>query len=95
MPAYNFLFNKLEDLSDACCGKVRRRRNAVTASRGAPVTATATASKDDVLINAIQEACNKLRNSYRKTWAGMYAISVILDPRLFLTVYSEMMRRFP
>jgi hypothetical protein len=76
--------------SDACDGRVRRcRRNVVVTGRGAPTTAPAPASKGDVLINAIQAAHSKLRDSYNKTWAGMYAISVILDPRLRVDYYEE------
>jgi hypothetical protein len=85
VPAYNFLFNRLEDLRDACDGKAHHRGKTVITERGAPVLAT----NDDVLISAIQAASDKLRDFYRKTWDGMYAISVILDPRLKTTYYEE------
>jgi hypothetical protein len=38
---------------------------------------------------AIQAAHDKIHEYYAKTWAGMYAIAVILDPRLKMAYYKR------
>src|SRR5262249_41076901 len=41
----------------------------------------------DILKRAIRKAHDKLRAFYGRTWAGMYAIAVILDPTLKMDYY--------
>jgi hypothetical protein len=78
VPVYNYLFNKLEDFRDACDDDARE--NATTIGQCSPAV-------KDALKNAIQAAHDKLRTYYGQAWADMYAIAVILDPRLKTNYY--------
>jgi hypothetical protein len=80
VPIYNYLFNNLEDFRDACDGKTSLRETAAIISQCSPVVKGA-------LKNAIQAAYDKLCEYYGKTWADMYAIAVILDPRYKTNYY--------
>lgn len=80
VPVYNYLFNKLEDFRDACDNEAGARGNAAIIGQCSPVV-------KDALRTAIQAAHDKLRTYYGQTWADMYAIAVILDPRLKTNYY--------
>jgi hypothetical protein len=80
VPIYNYLFNNLEDFRDACDDKAGGRGNATIIGQCSPVVKGA-------LKDAIQAAHDKLRTYYGRTWADMYAIAVILDPRLKANYY--------
>ena len=84
MPAYNYLFDELEGFLGRRTTKSRRPTKAAIIDQCSPANKRA-------LTNAIQAAHDKLRAYYSDTWAGMYAISVILDPR-FKTDYYQAKR---
>jgi hypothetical protein len=81
VPIYNHLFNKLEDLRDVCDGLADCQGNAAITDQCSPTSKR-------VLRNAIQAAYDKIKEYYDKTWAGMYAIAVILDPRCKMVYYE-------
>jgi len=80
VPIYNYLFNKLEDFRDACDGKASAQGDAAIIDQCSPVV-------KDAFSKAIKAAHDKLCTYYGKTWADMYAIAVILDPRLKADYY--------
>ena len=80
-----YLFSELDDFRDACDGKARDPETAAIIGQCSPVVKGA-------LKNAIQAAHEKLGCYYGRTWADIYAIAVILDPR-HKTNYYQLNKR--
>jgi hAT family C-terminal dimerisation region/Domain of unknown function (DUF4413) len=81
VPIYNYLFNKLEDLHGLCGDESDCQEDAAIFAQCNPACKR-------IFRNAIQAAHDKIHDYYEQTWAGMYAIAVILDPR-FKIDYCE------
>jgi hypothetical protein len=76
------MFDMLEDLLDPRSDRAHDPKNAAIINRCSP-------SNQKVLANAIQAAHDKIHSYYSRTWADMYAIAVILDPRLKMAYYKH------
>jgi hypothetical protein len=80
VPTYNLLFDDLEGFLGMRNNEHDGREKSATINRCDPVNMR-------ILRDAIDKAHEKLREYYTDAWAGMYAIAVILDPRLKMDYY--------
>jgi hAT family C-terminal dimerisation region/Domain of unknown function (DUF4413) len=81
LPMYNYVFDNLEDFCGACMGQPCGREKA------ALIDACSPASKD-VLRRALNKAHDKLRKYYSTSYADMYAIVLVLDPRYKMAYFE-------
>jgi hAT family C-terminal dimerisation region/BED zinc finger len=81
VPVYNYLFDRLEGFL-GMCDDDGGLASAATINRCSPATRR-------TIKKAIKKAHAKLRTYYGQTWAGMYAIAVILDPTRKMDYYAE------
>ena len=72
---YDFLFDALE-------GFLGKRRDEEDGRKRAALIDQCREANRRVLRCAIEAACKKLHDYHAETRAGMYAIAVILDPRV-------------
>jgi hypothetical protein len=104
VPAYNYIFDKLEDFHSLCDDEADDEADSQDdeADSQDDEADSQDGSQDDeagsqeyaaiinqcspamkrTLKNAIEATHRKMRDYYAKTWADMYAIALILDPRL-------------
>jgi hAT family C-terminal dimerisation region len=82
VPVYNYLFDELESFLGMRNSEAGCREKAAIISQCDP---------DDrhALTDALQAAYEQVRSYYSDVWADMYAIAVILDPRLKLDYYKN------
>jgi hypothetical protein len=78
---YNYLLDELEDFLGRCNNEEKGRQRAAIINQCDP-------SNKRVLTTAMEAAHAKLRCYYSDTWAGMYAVSLILDPGIKMTYYK-------
>jgi hAT family C-terminal dimerisation region len=81
VPTYNCLFDELEGFLGTCDEEDIDLENAAMIDSCTPAVG-------GLLRRAIGKAHAKLEAFYGRTWAGMYAIAVILDPSLKLDYYA-------
>ena len=81
MPIYNCLFDDLEGFLGMRNDEADGREKAALIDQCSPANKHA-------LTAALQAAHSKLHGYYATLWAGMYAIAVILDPRLKMDYYK-------
>jgi len=93
---YNHLIDELEDVHDLCDGKADGRDDEADSQddevdsqddeadsrKFKAFISQCSPTMKCTLKKAIQAARNKMCEYYEKTWADMYAVSLILDPRL-------------
>jgi hypothetical protein len=82
---YNYIFDELEDFHQLCGDEANSQAD--NQEYVAIINQCSPAMKR-ALSNAIEAAHCKMRKYYAKTWAGMYAIALVLDPR-FKMDYCE------
>jgi hAT family C-terminal dimerisation region/Domain of unknown function (DUF4413) len=80
VPIYNLLIDELESFLGQCNEKEKGRQKAAIVDQCGP-------ANKRVLTTAMKAAHTKLRGYYSDTWASMYAIAVILDPRWKMRYY--------
>jgi hypothetical protein len=78
---YNYLLDELEYFLGRCNNEEKGRRRAAIVDRCSP-------TNKRVLTTAMEAAYAKLREYYSDTWAGMYAVSLILDPSCKMEYYQ-------
>jgi len=78
---YNYLLNQLEYFLGRCNREEKGRQRAAIINQCSP-------SNKRVLTTAMKAAHAKLCEYYADTWAGMYAVSLILDPSSKMTYYQ-------
>jgi len=81
VPTYNFLLDDLE-------GFLGLRDDEEEGKEKSAIINQCDPTNQCVLRDAIQAACEKICSYYRRTWADMYAIAVILDPRFKMAYYK-------
>jgi hAT family C-terminal dimerisation region len=74
VPVYNCLFKTLE-------GFLGQRNNETAGREKAAIIDSCSPANRSVIKRALEAAHAKLCTHYRKTWANMYTIATILDPR--------------
>ena len=82
MPTYNLLLDDLEGFLRMCDDESDDPEKSAIIDRCGLVNM-------HILRDAIGKAHEKLREYYMEAWADMYAIAVILDPRLKMDYYQE------
>jgi hypothetical protein len=81
VPTYNFLLDDLE-------GFLGMRDNEDDGREKSAIINQCDLDNQHVLRKAMQKAHEKICKYYAKTWAGMYAVAVILDPRFNMAYYK-------
>jgi hypothetical protein len=78
---YNYLLDELEYFLGRCNKEEKGRQRAAIIDQCSP-------TNKRVLTTAMEAAHAKLREYYADTWAGMYAVSLILDPSSKMAYYQ-------
>ena len=81
VPVYNWLFDDLE-------GFLGEREDEAEGREKAALIDACGPENQRVIERALLAAHDKLRAYYSETWAGMYSIAIVLDPRLKMKYFE-------